>query len=109
MAFPTPGEMGGLDVELTLLLNRRLAEDPKWRDLADTIVLDLDSRSQADWVRGDQREVPRAAARAGVDLVHSLASTAPAYGHFRRVVTVHTWERTARAPVDVHERTASGR
>ena len=29
------------------------------------------------------------AARAGVDLVHSLASTAPLWGRFRRVVTVH--------------------
>ena len=27
--------------------------------------------------------------RAGVDLVHSLASTAPLWGRFRRVVTVH--------------------
>jgi glycosyltransferase involved in cell wall biosynthesis len=29
------------------------------------------------------------AARAGVDLLHSLASTAPVWGPFRRVVTVH--------------------
>jgi glycosyltransferase involved in cell wall biosynthesis len=29
------------------------------------------------------------AARAGVDLVHSLASTAPLWGRFRRVVTIH--------------------
>ncbi len=104
MAFLTPGEMGGLevysreltvalarrgDLELTLLLSRGAAEDPSWRDLAQTIVLDLDPRRRADWVRGDQRQVPRAATRAGVELVHSLASTAPAYGRFRRVVTVH--------------------
>ena len=32
--------------------------------------------------------VPRLARRAGVDLLHSLASTAPAWGAFRRVVTI---------------------
>ena len=31
----------------------------------------------------------RLAAREGVDLVHSLASTAPLWGRFTRVVTVH--------------------
>ncbi len=40
-------------------------------------------------MRGEQLLLPRLAARAGVDLVHSLASTAPAGGRFRRVVTVH--------------------
>ncbi len=33
--------------------------------------------------------LPRLAARARVDLVHSLASTAPLWGPYRRVVTVH--------------------
>ena len=104
LAFLTPGEMGGLevysreltmalakrgDLELTLLLGRPAAHDPTWKDLADTVVLDLDPRKRADWVRGDQREVPRAASRAGLDVVHSLASTAPVRGRFRRVVTVH--------------------
>jgi glycosyltransferase involved in cell wall biosynthesis len=41
------------------------------------------------WVRGEQMLLPRLAAREGVDLVHSLASTAPAWGRFHRVVTVH--------------------
>jgi glycosyltransferase involved in cell wall biosynthesis len=40
-------------------------------------------------VRADQTGVPRAAARAGVDVVHSLASTAPLYGRFARVTTIH--------------------
>ena len=38
---------------------------------------------------GEQALLPVLAARARVDLVHSLASTAPAWGPFRRVVTVH--------------------
>jgi glycosyltransferase involved in cell wall biosynthesis len=42
-----------------------------------------------DWVRGDQGAVPRAAARHGVDVLHSLGSTGPSWGRFRRVVTVH--------------------
>ena len=33
--------------------------------------------------------MPRLAARAGVDLVHSLANTGPGWGRFRRVVTIH--------------------
>jgi glycosyltransferase involved in cell wall biosynthesis len=41
------------------------------------------------WVLGEQTLLPRLAARAGVDLLHSLASTAPLWGDFRRVVTVH--------------------
>ena len=41
------------------------------------------------WVRGEQIDLPRAARRAGCDLVHSLASTGPAGGAFTRVTTVH--------------------
>jgi glycosyltransferase involved in cell wall biosynthesis len=104
LAFLAPGEMGGLevysreltvalakrgDLELTLLLGRPAADDPNWKNLAHTVVLDLDPRRRADWVRGDQRDVPRAASSAGLDVVHSLASTAPVHGQFRRVVTVH--------------------
>ena len=40
-------------------------------------------------MRGEQQLLPGAAQRAGVDLVHSLASTGPAWGRFKRVVTVH--------------------
>ncbi|HTB69627.1 MAG TPA: glycosyltransferase family 1 protein, partial [Solirubrobacteraceae bacterium] len=44
---------------------------------------------RAQWVLGEQLALPRLAARAGVDLVHSLASTAPLRGPFTRVVTIH--------------------
>jgi glycosyltransferase involved in cell wall biosynthesis len=102
LAFLTPGAMGGLevyarqltaaiaargDLRLTLLVNR--IADAGWHELGDTVMLNVDPRRRADWVRGDQQAVPRAAAHAGVDLVHSLASTAPVRGRFRRVVTVH--------------------
>jgi glycosyltransferase involved in cell wall biosynthesis len=41
------------------------------------------------WVRGEQLHLPRLARRARVDLLHSLASTAPLRGRFVRVVTIH--------------------
>jgi glycosyltransferase involved in cell wall biosynthesis len=49
----------------------------------------VNARNRVQWVRGEQLLLPRLAAREGVDLVHSLASTAPARGRFRRVATVH--------------------
>ena len=39
--------------------------------------------------RGEQQLLPRLATRAGVDLLHSLGSTAPIWGKYRRVVTIH--------------------
>jgi glycosyltransferase involved in cell wall biosynthesis len=47
------------------------------------------ARNRVEWVRGEQQLLPSLAARAGVDLVHSLANTAPLWGRFRRVVTIH--------------------
>ncbi|MEJ7787607.1 MAG: glycosyltransferase family 1 protein, partial [Solirubrobacteraceae bacterium] len=41
------------------------------------------------WVLGEQAHLPRLAAAAGCDLVHSLASTAPLRGRFKRVTTIH--------------------
>jgi len=47
------------------------------------------ARNRVQWVLGEQTLLPSLAARAGVDLVHGLASTAPLWGRFRRAVTVH--------------------
>ena len=47
------------------------------------------ARRRSEWVRGEQQLLPRLAARAGVDLLHSLGSTAPIWGRYRRVVTIH--------------------
>jgi glycosyltransferase involved in cell wall biosynthesis len=49
----------------------------------------VDARRRAEWVRGEQQLLPGLARRRGVDLLHSLASTAPARGAFARVVTIH--------------------
>ncbi len=49
----------------------------------------VQARNRVQWVLGEQTLLPLAAARAGVQLMHSMASTAPLWGRFRRVTTVH--------------------
>ena len=49
----------------------------------------VNARNRVEWVRGEQQFLPGLARRAGVSLLHSLASTAPGRGRYRRVVTVH--------------------
>jgi glycosyltransferase involved in cell wall biosynthesis len=61
-----------------------LAEEP-----IATVTVPVRARQRAQWVLGEQALLPRLAARAGVDLLHSLGSTAPVRGRFRRVVTIH--------------------
>ncbi|MHB8492772.1 MAG: glycosyltransferase family 4 protein, partial [Solirubrobacteraceae bacterium] len=53
------------------------------------VTVPVHARNRVQWVLGEQVLLPLMAARAGVDLMHSLASTAPAWGPYRRVVTVH--------------------
>jgi glycosyltransferase involved in cell wall biosynthesis len=104
LSFLTPREMGGLevysrelvkalstrhDLELTLFVNRVAAEDAFWADQGTVVTVPVDARRRASWVAGDQLHVPRLARRAGVELVHSLSSTAPIAGSVKRVVTVH--------------------
>src|SRR4051812_944401 len=75
------------DVRLTLFVNRLAG--PEWAEIAPVARAPLDPRRRVQWVAGDQVQVVRMARRAGVDVVHSLASTGPAAGNFARVVTVH--------------------
>jgi glycosyltransferase involved in cell wall biosynthesis len=107
LIFLVPGETGGMevaarelipalvqaapDVRFTAFVNREAAaaKDGPWDELLPAVTVPVNARNRVQWVRGEQLLLPRLAARAGVDLVHSLASTAPAWGRFRRVVTVH--------------------
>ncbi len=102
LIFLVPGETGGMEIaarELVPALARAapgvrftafVGRDARGVDLGvDRVVLPVRAANRADWVRGEQLVLPRAAERAGCDLVHSLASTAPATGRFRRVTTVH--------------------
>ncbi len=106
LIFLVPGETGGMEVYARELIGALLAEAPPgtrftaflsreaaaggpWEDGLATLTVPVNAQNRVQWVVGEQALLPRMAARAGVDLVHSLASTAPAWGRFRRVVTVH--------------------
>jgi glycosyltransferase involved in cell wall biosynthesis len=108
LIFLVPGETGGMEVAARELIPALLAEAPPevrftafvnreaardsggpWGQLLPAVTVPVSARNRVQWVLGEQTLLPRLAARAGVDLVHSLASTAPLWGRFRRVVTVH--------------------
>ncbi len=107
LVFLVPGETGGMEVyarelipelvaaapnaRFTAFINREAAAagNTPWSEVIKAVTVPVNARNRAQWVRGEQQLLPRLAARAGVDIVHSLASTAPAWGHFRRVVTIH--------------------
>jgi glycosyltransferase involved in cell wall biosynthesis len=107
LIFLVPGETGGLEVyarelipalidqappgtRFTAFVSREAADrGGPWGELLPAVTVPVNARNRVEWVRGEQTLLPRKAAQAGVDLVHSLASTAPLWGRFRRVVTVH--------------------
>ena len=107
LIYLVPGETGGMEVvarelipelvraapghRFTAFVNPHAARDADapWNSLANPVVVPVDARNRVQWVRGEQQLLPRLASRHGIDLVHSLASTAPAWGRFRRVVTIH--------------------
>jgi glycosyltransferase involved in cell wall biosynthesis len=108
LIFLVPGETGGMEVaarelipallaeapagmRFTAFINREAAaaKDGPWGELLPAVTVPVNARNRVQWVLGEQTLLPPLAMRAGVDLMHSLASTAPLWGRFRRVVTVH--------------------
>lgn len=107
LIYLVPGETGGMEVyarelipellaaapqaRFTAFVNREAAESGggPWGELIEAITVPVRARRRTEWVRGEQHLLPRLATKAGVDLVHSLASTAPGWGRFARVVTIH--------------------
>src|SRR5437588_7469742 len=107
LIFLVPGETGGMEIAARELIPALLSQAPPgvrftafvnreaaaaggpWGELLPSVTVPVSARSRVQWVLGEQTLLPRLAARAHVDLVHSLASTAPLRGRFRRVVTVH--------------------
>jgi glycosyltransferase involved in cell wall biosynthesis len=107
LIFLVPGETGGMEVAARELIPALLAEAPPgmrftafvnreaaaatgpWGELLPAVTVPVNARNRVQWVLGEQTLLPWLAAREGVDLMHSLASTAPLWGSFRRVVTVH--------------------
>ena len=106
LVFLVPGETGGMevyarelipallaagdgDVRFTAFVSREAAAtDGPWREMP-SVTVPVCSANRAEWVRGEQALLPRLAAAHRVDLVHSLATTAPGWGRFRRVTTIH--------------------
>jgi len=105
LVFLTPGEQGGMetyvrellprlaqieDLDLVVFAGRNCAGDViASTDGVREVVVDVDARDRKQWVLGEQLHLPRLAKAEGCKLVHSLASTAPLHGPFRRVTTVH--------------------
>jgi glycosyltransferase involved in cell wall biosynthesis len=107
LIYLVPGETGGMevvarelipalsraapDLRLTAFINREAAEagEGPWIEEIPSVVVPVRARRRTEWVRGEQQLLPRMARREQVDLVHSFASTAPGWGRFRRVVTIH--------------------
>ncbi len=108
LIFLVPGETGGMEVaarelipallerapegmRFTAFVNREAAaaDAGPWESRLPAVTVPVNARNRVQWVLGEQALLPRLAAREGVDLLHSLASTAPLRGRFRRVVTVH--------------------
>jgi glycosyltransferase involved in cell wall biosynthesis len=108
LVFLVPGETGGMEVaarelipallqaappgtRFTAFINREAAAagGGPWGELLPAVTVPVNARSRMQWVLGEQTLLPALAGRRRVDLVHSMASTAPVWGPFRRVVTVH--------------------
>ena len=108
LVFLVPGETGGMEVyarelipqlvaqapagmRFTAFVSRALAaeRDGPWGELLPAVTVPVDARSRPQWVLGEQLPLPPMAMRRRVALVHSLASTAPLWGRFVRVTTVH--------------------
>ncbi|MGI8632691.1 MAG: glycosyltransferase family 4 protein [Solirubrobacterales bacterium] len=79
------------ETRFTVFLNRqaeRAMVGEPW--LAGTEIVEVRAPpNRVGWVVADQGLVPRAAARLGVDVLHSIASTGPGFAPMARVVTVH--------------------
>ena len=107
LIFLVPGETGGMEVYARELLPALVEAAPgtrftafineeaaggggaPWGELIEAVTVPVKARQRVEWVRGEQQLLPRLARQRGVELLHSLASTAPIWGRFRRVVTIH--------------------
>jgi len=107
LIFLVPEETGGMEVyarelipallqaapdaRFTAFVNRETAAYGRgpWTEAIPSVTVPVNARQRVQWVLGEQVVLPRLAAANGIEVMHSLASTAPAWGGGRRVVTVH--------------------
>jgi glycosyltransferase involved in cell wall biosynthesis len=106
LVYLVPGETGGMElyarelvpalaeaapgIEIVAFINREAASTglefgPRIR----IREVPVRARNRVEWVRGEQWYLPRMGKEERIDLLHSLASTAPARGPFVRVTTIH--------------------
>jgi glycosyltransferase involved in cell wall biosynthesis len=78
-------------MRFTAFINREAAaaRNGPWGEIVPAVTVPVHARLRPQWVFGEQALLPPLTARARVDLLHSLASTAPLWGRFRRITTVH--------------------
>jgi glycosyltransferase involved in cell wall biosynthesis len=106
LVFLVPGETGGMEiyarelipalieaaprVQFTAFINREAAAvGGPWSELMTAVTVPVRGANRTQWVLGEQTFLPALAMRARVDVLHSLGSTAPGWGRYRRLVTVH--------------------
>jgi glycosyltransferase involved in cell wall biosynthesis len=108
LLYLVPGETGGMetyarrlipelletggDLQFVLFLNREAYADEALRAIDDrvqTVRLNFSGRSRSQRAMAEQVLLPRMARRQGVDLLHSLGSTAPIWSAGVGVVTIH--------------------
>jgi glycosyltransferase involved in cell wall biosynthesis len=107
LLYLIPGETGGretyvselvpellaqaTELELVAFVNRDVGPEAA-RALGERVrivVVPISARKRAQWAIGELALVSLAAQHAHVDVLHSMANFAPAWGRFRRVVTIH--------------------
>ena len=108
LLYLIPGETGGREayarelipamlerepgLELVALVNRDAGAElgrELGGDRMRAVVVPVSARGRAQWAAGELALVAAAAARAQVDVLHSMANFAPAWGRVPRVVTIH--------------------
>lgn len=106
LVFLTPGSSGGMEIYARELIPELVSAAPQhrftafvgreaaavagpWNEVVDALTVPVRASNRLEWVRGEQQLLPMLARRAGVELLHSFANTAPLWGAFRRVVTIH--------------------
>jgi glycosyltransferase involved in cell wall biosynthesis len=101
LVFLVPGETGGMEVAARELIPQLRDAAPGIRFTAfvnreaagedfgvEQVVVPVNATNRIEWVRGEQQVLPPLAKRHGIDLLHSMGSTAPAWGRFTRVTSV---------------------
>ena len=101
LVYLVPGITGGMEIyareliprlaeldgwSVTAFVNREAAAagDGPWGEIVPMEVVPVYARNRVGWVRGEQQYLPGMVDRAGCDVVHSPASTAPLRGRAAR-------------------------